>query len=225
MRADGFVGNRARYSPRSATEMLGARRLQLLAVALGWSHALGLLLPTARRPRCALAASASAAPPHRLEAIECAPSTPWLPPSAFELAEGLGSGMVGHGAWCAALRALTTSEAFQTSGWAQRPFKLDERWTFAVDSYVMADVSRDVTLLPPQFVASGVRVGDGIYNKPMEPGFGYADVERTMETATVVLLNAGFLIPKLARVSLAMLEVYIIIIIIYKETTHTHTHI
>ena len=182
-------------------------RLQLVALGVLLPRGTeGLRLSTAPRPRCTLAATASAAP-HKLEAIECAPSTPWLQPSAFELSEGIGGGMVGHGAWCSAMRALCTSETFQTSGWAQRPFKLDERWQFAVNSYTMADVARDVTLLPPQFIASGVRVGDGIYNKPMDPGFSAADVETRMETATVVLLNAGFLVPKLARVSLAMLEV------------------
>ena len=182
-------------------------RLQLVALGVLLPRGTdGLRLSTAPRTRCALAATASAAP-HKLEAIECAPSTPWLQPSAFELSEGIGGGMVGHGAWCSAMRALCTSETFQTSGWAQRPFKLDERWQFAVNSYTMADVARDVTLLPPQFIASGVRVGDGIYNKPMDPGFSAADVEARMETATVVLLNAGFLVPKLARVSLAMLEV------------------
>ena len=48
--------------------------------------------------------------------------------------------------------------------------------------------------------------GNGIYNKPMDNGFSYDDVQRTMSGATVVMLNAGFVVPSLARISLAMLE-------------------
>ena len=70
----------------------------------------------------------------------------------------------------------------------------------------MEDVARDVTRLPPQFVAHGVEYQGGIYNKPMAEGFAFADVDEAMATATVVMLNAGFLAPKLAEVSLAMLE-------------------
>ena len=70
----------------------------------------------------------------------------------------------------------------------------------------MADVARDVTLLPPQFVAHGVEANGGIYNKPFDAGFTFADVDRAMDGATVVMLNAGFLVPKLAGVSLAMLD-------------------
>ena len=43
--------------------------------------------------------------------------------------------------------------------------------------YTMEDVERDVTRLPPQFVAHGVDYEGGIYNKPMEAGFTYADVD------------------------------------------------
>eukprot|EP00966_Prymnesium_polylepis_P100566 2329395-Prymnesium_polylepis.1 len=70
----------------------------------------------------------------------------------------------------------------------------------------MEDVERDITLLPSQFVAHGVRFEGGIYNKPLPDGFTYADVASAMEGATVVMLNAGFLVPKLAAVSLAMVE-------------------
>ena len=70
----------------------------------------------------------------------------------------------------------------------------------------MADVKRDVTLLPPQFVAHGVRHAGGIYNRHVADGFSFADVDSAMEAATVVLLNAGFLIPKLSAISLAMVE-------------------
>ena len=56
----------------------------------------------------------------------------------------------------------------------------------------MEDVERDVTRLPPQFVAHGVDYEGGIYNKPMEAGFTYADVDAAMDGATVVMLNAGF---------------------------------
>lgn len=70
----------------------------------------------------------------------------------------------------------------------------------------MADVAADVTRLPPMFVARGVAHEGGIYNAPMDEGFTFSSVEEAMESATVVLLNAGFLIPKLAVVSLAMLE-------------------
>ena len=59
--------------------------------------------------------------------------------------------------------------------------------------------------MPPQFVASGVRYQGGIYNQPFTAGFTFADVDARMDEATVVLLNAGFLIPKLAAISLAML--------------------
>ena len=93
-----------------------------------------------------------------------------------------------------------------THGWAKAPFKLEEEWPFAVGAYTMADVARDVTRLPPQFVAHGVVANGGIYNKPLADGFTFADVDSAMDGATVVMLNAGFLVPKLARVSLAMVD-------------------
>lgn len=56
-------------------------------------------------------------------------------------------------------------------------------------------------------MAHGITAPDGgIYNKPFAEGFTFADVDSAMDGATVVMLNAGFLVPKLARVSLAMLE-------------------
>ena len=66
--------------------------------------------------------------------------------------------------------------------------------------------SEDITLLPERFVAHGIEAQGGIFNKPMDEGFAFADVAAAMESATVVMLNAGFLVPSLARISLAMLE-------------------
>jgi hypothetical protein len=127
--------------------------------------------------------------------------------AAFDLAEGLSTDRsLPASAWREAFRSLVTSEAFVAHGWARRPFKLREEWPWAVGSYSMADVERDVTRMPPQFVAHGVQHQGGIYNKPMGAGFSYADVSDVLDSATVVLLNAGFLVPKIAEVSLAMLE-------------------
>lgn len=108
--------------------------------------------------------------------------------------------------WRQAFRALVTHADFLEHAWAKCPFKLDQEWDFAIGWYTMADVEADVTLLPPQFVAHGMRWGDGIYNKPMDSGFSFKDVSRTMSGATVVMLNAGFIVPSLAQISLAMLE-------------------
>ena len=150
------------------------------------------------------ASSALLGPPAALRSIRAAPAPSH---SAFDLAEALtGSSALPAAAWRQSLRALVTDPAFFSDGWARAPFKLDERWPFAIDAYTMADVERDVTRLPPMFVAHGVRHEGGIYNSPMAEGFGYEAVAAAMEGATVVLLNAGFLIPKLAAVSLAMLE-------------------
>ena len=127
--------------------------------------------------------------------------------ASFDVAEQLSAwGALPHGPWRHAFRNLITSDAFVHHGWAKEPFKLDETWPFAVGAYTMDDVARDITLLPPQFVAHGVEVNGGIYNKPMADGFSFADVDVAMDGATVVMLNAGFVVPRLARVSLAMLE-------------------
>lgn len=123
---------------------------------------------------------------------------PAVEPSAEELATGA--------AWREAFRHLLTDERFLEHGWARTPFKLDEKWDFAVRGYTMEDVARDVTRMPPQFVAHGVDYEGGIYNKAMGPGFTFADVDAAMDTATVVMLNAGFIVPKLAVVSGAMLD-------------------
>ena len=139
-----------------------------------------------------------------LSAISAAPSTST---ASFDLAEALCTdGSLPHGPWRHAFRALVTDETFLQHGWARAPFKLEEQWSFAVGAYTMADVARDITLLPPQFVAHGVEANGGIYNKPFSEGFTFSDVDAAMDGATVVMLNAGFLVPKLARVSLAMLE-------------------
>ncbi|KAL3905067.1 MAG: hypothetical protein SGPRY_011047 [Prymnesium sp.] len=149
------------------------------------------------------------APTSTLESIAAAPRSP----IAFDVAEGLfacdpssPSLPLPIGSWRHAFRNLITHPAFTHNGWAKAPFKLEERWEFAEGCYTMADVERDVSLLPAQFLAHGVRYEGGIYNKPLPEGFTYDDVAAAMEGATVVMLNAGFLVPKLARVSLAMLE-------------------
>ena len=108
--------------------------------------------------------------------------------------------------WRRAFRALASDASFVDGGFGRAAFKLDERWPFAVGSFTMTDVAHDVTRMPPTFVASGVRHNGGIYNQPFASGFTFADLDARMDAATVVLLNAGFLIPKLAAISLAMLE-------------------
>ena len=135
-----------------------------------------------------------------LEAIRAAPA------HTDPLESASVAGPLDDAPWRHAFRALATNPAFVSSGFGKAAFKLDERWEFAVGSVTMEDVERDVTLMPPQFVASGVRYQGGIYNQPFTAGFSFSDVDARMDTATVVLLNAGFLIPKLAAISLAMLE-------------------
>ena len=127
------------------------------------------------------------------------------PASLAEDAEGFARPL-DDAPWRYAFGALVRDPAFVRRGFGKVPFKLGERWEFAIGAYTMADVERDCTRMPPQFVASGVRHEGGIYNKPFAPGFTFADVDERMDAATVVLLNAGFLVPKLASVSLAMLE-------------------
>ena len=132
------------------------------------------------------------APPtcHKLCGIRAAPS-----PShgAFDLAEAIiGSTALPAAPWRTTLRALVTDPAFLSDGWSKAPFKLDERWPFAVDAYTMADVERDVTRLPPMFVAHGVRHEGGIYNSPMQEGFSYESVAAAMEDATVCCAWAYF---------------------------------
>ena len=153
----------------------------------------------AHAPRLAVAA----ADEQSLSSIAAAPQ----PSTAcFDLAEQLSTCALPHGPWRHAFRGLLTDDKFLQHGWAQMPFKLDEEWAFAIGSYTMEDVERDITLLPPQFVAHGVTVDGGIFNKPFSAGFTFSDVDAAMDGATVVMLNAGFLVPALARVSLAMLE-------------------
>jgi len=155
-------------------------------------------------PSAAAASAAAAAGPELalLERID-APA-PAL--TAFDLAEAMATRSLAVTPWKHAFRKLVTDEAFLSHGWARRPFKLNAECGFAVGSYTMRDVERDITQLPPQFVAHGMQWGNGIYNKPMDAGFSYSDVAKTMEQATVVMLNAGFIVPALAQVSLAMLE-------------------
>lgn len=157
----------------------------------------------------ATAPSASLATPadegaRYLSAIRAVP-----PPSsaAFDLAERVSTGTIADAPWRHAFRALATNAAFLKEGFGKAAFKLDELWPFAIGSFTMEDVERDVQRLPPQFVASGVRHQGGIYNKPFQPGFTFADVDARMDEATVVMLNAGFCVPKLAAISRAMLEV------------------
>ena len=157
----------------------------------------------------ATAPSASLATPadegaRYLQAIRAAP-----PPSsaAFDLAERVSTGTLADAPWRHAFRALATNAAFLKEGFGKAAFKLDELWPFAIGSFTMEDVERDVQRLPPQFVASGVRHQGGIYNKPFQPGFTFADVDARMDEATVVMLNAGFCVPMLAAISRAMLEV------------------
>ena len=108
--------------------------------------------------------------------------------------------------WRHAFSTLVSHRAFVSDGFGEVVFKLEEHWEFAVGAFTMEDVARDVTLLPPQFVASGMRHQGGVYNQPFAAGFSFADVDTRMDSATVVMLNAGFLVPKLASISLAMLE-------------------
>ena len=126
--------------------------------------------------------------------------------SAFALASRLSTRSFVAAPWRDAFTKLMTDAAFMEHGWARTAFKLEEKWAFAIGAYTMADVHRDVTLLPPQFVAHGVQWGEGIFNKPMEEGFSADDVDKTMDAATVVMLNAGFVVPTLAHVSLAMID-------------------
>ena len=137
---------------------------------------------------------------HPLEAIRAAPA------HTDSLESASVAGPLNDAPWRHAFRALAADPAFVSAGFGKAAFKLDERWDFAVGSVTMEDVERDVTLMPPAFVASGVRYQGGIYNQPFTAGFTFADVDARMDEATVVLLNAGFLIPKLAAISLAMLE-------------------
>ena len=74
-------------------------------------------------------------------------------------------------------RLLSTVQRRLHRGWAREPFKLTETWPFAVGAYTMDDVARDVTLLPPQFVAHGVEANGGIFNRPFSEGFTHADVD------------------------------------------------
>ena len=114
-----------------------------------------------------------------LSAISAAPSTST---ASFDLAEALCTdGSLPHGPWRHAFRALVTDETFLQHGWARAPFKLEEQWSFAVGAYTMADVARDITLLPPQFVAHGVEANGGIYNKPFSEGFTFSDVDAAMD--------------------------------------------
>lgn len=137
-----------------------------------------------------------------LSQIKAAPHTSL----AFDLAEALAApAPMALGMWRAAFRGLVTDARF-AEGWARTPFKLAEKWTFASGAYSMADVESDITRLPPQFVAHGVEYQGGIYNKPMTEGFTWSEVDGAMDGNTVVMLNAGFVVPKLAAVSLAMLE-------------------
>ena len=126
--------------------------------------------------------------------------------AAFALASRLSTRSFVAAPWRDAFTRLMTDAAFMEHGWARTAFKLEEKWAFAIGAYTMADVHRDVTLLPPQFVAHGVQWGEGIFNKPMEEGFSADDVDKTMDAATVVMLNAGFVVPTLAHVSLAMID-------------------
>ena len=137
----------------------------------------------------------------KLAAIAAPPSA-----AAFALASRLSTRSFVAAPWRDAFTRLMTDAAFMEHGWARTAFKLEEKWAFAIGAYTMADVHRDVTLLPPQFVAHGVQWGEGIFNKPMEEGFSADDVDKTMDAATVVMLNAGFVVPTLAHVSLAMID-------------------
>ena len=160
-------------------------------------------LTTTLEPPSSAAAAAAAPTATKLAAIAAAP-----PPSAaaFALASRLSTRSFVAAPWRDAFTKLMTDAAFMEHGWARTAFKLEEKWAFAVGAYTMADVHRDVTLLPPQFVAHGVQWGEGIFNKPMEEGFSADDVDKTMDAATVVMLNAGFVVPTLAHVSLAMID-------------------
>ena len=160
-------------------------------------------LTTTLEPPSSAAAAAAAPTATKLAAIAAAP-----PPSAaaFALASRLSTRSFVAAPWRDAFTRLMTDAAFMEHGWARTAFKLEEKWAFAIGAYTMADVHRDVTLLPPQFVAHGVQWGEGIFNKPMEEGFSADDVDKTMDAATVVMLNAGFVVPTLAHVSLAMID-------------------
>ena len=196
-----------RPRPFSMARQPRARPGPPLFCVLALLHSSSLALrPTPLRPsalRRAWAPRAVAtveATDHPLEAIRAAPA------HADSLESASVAGPLNDAPWRHAFRALATDPAFVSAGFGKAAFKLDERWDFAVGSVTMEDVERDVTLMPPQFVASGVRYQGGIYNQPFTAGFTFADVDARMDSATVVLLNAGFLIPKLAAISLAMLE-------------------
>ena len=177
--------------------------LAALTLSLPSADAYGTALQPGRRAvRHATAQSVASAMPSSLQEIAAAPRST----IAFDVAEALTMETLPVGPWRHAFRNLLQDELFLSHGWARTPFKLREQWDFAVSAYTMADVERDVTRLPPQFVAHGVEHQGGIYNKPMTPGFSFADVDAAMDAATVVMLNAGFVVPKLAAVSLAMLE-------------------
>ena len=119
---------------------------------------------------------------HPLEAIRAAPA------HTDSLESASVAGPLNDAPWRHAFRALAADPAFVSAGFGKAAFKLDERWDFAVGSVTMEDVERDVTLMPPQFVASGVRYQGGIYNQPFQEGFSFADLEERMATATVVWL-------------------------------------
>ena len=159
-------------------------------------------LTTTLEPPSSAAAAAAAPTATKLAAIAAAPPSA----AAFALASRLSTRSFVAAPWRDAFTRLMTDANFMEHGWARTAFKLEEKWAFAVGAYTMADVHRDVTLLPPQFVAHGVQWGEGIFNKPMEEGFSADDVDKTMDAATVVMLNAGFVVPTLAHVSLAMID-------------------
>ena len=119
---------------------------------------------------------------HPLEAIRAAPA------NADSLESASVAGPLNDAPWRHAFRALAADPAFVSAGFGKAAFKLDERWDFAVGSVTMEDIERDVTLMPPQFVASGVRYQGGIYNQPFTAGFTFADVDSRMDEATVITL-------------------------------------
>ena len=184
------------------------------ALALAALAPLALRPTSLRHPRIRLVATSETVSPPAAAATASSPEVALLERinapapalTAFDLAETMATRSLALTPWRNTFRKLVTDETFLSHGWARRPFKLSAECGFAVGSYTMRDVERDITLLPPQFVAHGMQWGNGIYNKPMEAGFSYQDVAKTMEQATVVMLNAGFIVPALAQVSLAMLE-------------------
>ena len=159
-------------------------------LALGLDAHRLVQLPRARLPVCEIAApEAAAASQQQLSAIPAAPDPST---ASFDLAEQLSErGALPHGPWRHAFRAITTDHDFLHHGWAKQAFKLEESWPFAIGAYTMDDVARDVTLLPPGFVAHGVEANGGIFNKALSEGFTFADVDAAMDGATVVMLNAG----------------------------------